>query len=117
MDRLEAITGHAVPLVTGDISDGEALRRVMRDHAIEAIVHFAGLKAVGESVAAPMKYSDNNVRGTLSLPEAMAACGPKTLVFSPSETVYGHPQYLPPDASHPTPATNLFGTQAPPRIW
>src|SRR3546814_1059364 len=62
MDRLEAITGHAVPLVTGDIRDGEALRRVMRDHAIEAVVHFAGLKAVGESVAEPMKYYDNNVR-------------------------------------------------------
>src|SRR3546814_18678194 len=66
MDRLEAITGHAVPLVTGDIRDGEALRRVMREHAIEAVVHFAGLKAVGESVAEPMKYYYNNVRATLS---------------------------------------------------
>src|SRR3546814_20606555 len=81
----------------------------MRDHAIEAVVHFAGLKAVGESVAEPMKYYDNNVRGTLSLLEAMADCGTKTLVFSSSATVYGQPQYLPLDESHPTSATNPYG--------
>ena len=109
MDRLEAITGHAVPLVTGDIRDGDALREVLRDHNIEAVIHFAGLKAVGESVAEPMKYYDNNVRGTLSLLEAMADCGAKTLVFSSSATVYGQPQYLPLDESHPTSATNPYG--------
>ena len=109
MDRLEAITGHAVPLVTGDIRDGDALRGVMQDHKIEAVIHFAGLKAVGESVAEPMKYYDNNVRGTLSLLEAMADCGAKTLVFSSSATVYGQPQYLPLDESHPTSATNPYG--------
>jgi len=109
MDRLEAITGHAVPLVTGDIRDGDALREVLRDHNIEAVIHFAGLKAVGESVAEPMKYYDNNVRGTLSLLEAMADCGAKTLVFSSSATVYGQPQYLPLDENHPTSATNPYG--------
>ena len=109
MDRLEAITGHPVPLVTGDIRDGDALRRVLQDHKIEAVIHFAGLKAVGESVAEPMKYYDNNVRGTLSLLEAMADCGAKTLVFSSSATVYGQPQYLPLDESHPTSATNPYG--------
>ena len=109
MDRLEAITGHAVPLVTGDIRDGDALRQVLHDHEIEAVVHFAGLKAVGESVAEPIKYYDNNVRGTLSLLEAMADCGTKTLVFSSSATVYGQPQYLPLDESHPTSATNPYG--------
>ncbi|HWV61916.1 MAG TPA: UDP-glucose 4-epimerase GalE, partial [Sphingopyxis sp.] len=109
MDRLEAITGHAVPLITGDIRDGDALRQVMQDHKIEAVIHFAGLKAVGESVAEPMKYYDNNVRGTLSLLEAMADCGAKTLVFSSSATVYGQPQYLPLDESHPTSATNPYG--------
>jgi UDP-glucose 4-epimerase len=109
MDRLEAITGHAVPLVTGDIRDGDALREVLRDHNIEAVIHFAGLKAVGESVAEPMKYYDNNVRGTLSLLEAMADRGAKTLVFSSSATVYGQPQYLPLDESHPTSATNPYG--------
>lgn len=109
MERLKAITGHAVPLVTGDIRDGDALGRVLRDHAIEGVIHFAGLKAVGESVAEPMKYYDNNVRGTLSLLEAMANCGAKTLVFSSSATVYGQPQYLPLDENHPTSATNPYG--------
>lgn len=109
MDRLEAITGTAIPLVKGDIRDGDALRHVMTDHAIEAVIHFAGLKAVGESVAEPMKYYDNNVRGTLTLLEAMADSGAKTLVFSSSATVYGQPQYLPLDEDHPTSATNPYG--------
>jgi UDP-glucose 4-epimerase len=109
MDRLEAITGTAVPLVEGDIRDGDALRSVMREHGIEAVIHFAGLKAVGESVAEPIKYYDNNVRGTLSLLEAMRDCGVKTLVFSSSATVYGQPQYLPLDENHPTSATNPYG--------
>jgi UDP-glucose 4-epimerase len=109
MDRLEAITGTAIPLVEGDIRDGDALRRVMAEHAIEAVIHFAGLKAVGESVAEPMKYYDNNVRGTLNLLEAMADSGAKTLVFSSSATVYGQPQYLPLDEDHPTSATNPYG--------
>ena len=109
MDRLEAITGTAVPLVEGDIRDGDALRRAMREHAIEAVIHFAGLKAVGESVAEPIRYYDNNVRGTLSLLEAMRDCGTRTLVFSSSATVYGQPQYLPLDENHPTSATNPYG--------
>lgn len=109
MDRLEAITGTAVPLVEGDIRDGDALCRVMREHGIDAVIHFAGLKAVGESVADPIRYYDNNVRGTLSLIEAMRDCGLKTLVFSSSATVYGQPQYLPLDENHPTSATNPYG--------
>ena len=109
MDHLEAITGTAVPLVEGDIRDGDALRRTMREHGIEAVIHFAGLKAVGESVAEPIKYYDNNVRGTLSLLEAMRDCDVKTLVFSSSATVYGQPQYLPLDENHPTSATNPYG--------
>ena len=67
------------------------------------------LKAVGESVAQPMAYYDNNFRGTLSLVEAMASCNVKTLVFSSSATVYGRPQYLPLDERHPTSATNPYG--------
>ena len=109
IDRLEAITGTAIPLVVGDIRDGEALRRALTEHGVEAVIHFAGLKAVGESVAEPMKYYDNNVRGTLSLVEAMTDCGVKTLVFSSSATVYGQPQYLPLDENHPTSATNPYG--------
>ncbi|PKP88647.1 MAG: UDP-glucose 4-epimerase GalE [Alphaproteobacteria bacterium HGW-Alphaproteobacteria-17] len=109
IDRLEAITGTSVPLVVGDIRDGQALRQVMAEHAVTAVIHFAGLKAVGESVAEPLKYYDNNVRGTLSLVEAMADCGAKTLVFSSSATVYGQPRYLPLDEDHPTSATNPYG--------
>ncbi|WP_428629169.1 UDP-glucose 4-epimerase GalE [Sphingopyxis sp.] len=109
IDRLEAITGTVIPLVVGDIRDGGAVRQAIADHGVEAVVHFAGLKAVGESVAEPIKYYDNNVRGTLSLIEAMADCGAKTLVFSSSATVYGQPQYLPLDESHPTSATNPYG--------
>jgi UDP-glucose 4-epimerase len=109
MGRLEAITGTTIPLVVGDIRDGDLLRRTLADHEIDAVIHFAGLKAVGESVAEPIKYYDNNVRGTLSLVEAMADCAVKTLVFSSSATVYGQPQYLPLDENHPTSATNPYG--------
>lgn len=109
MDRLETITGQSLPLIVGDIRDRTALEQAMRSHAIEAVIHFAGLKAVGEAVAKPLIYYDNNVRGTLSLIEAMIACRVKTLVFSSSATVYGEPQYLPLDESHPTSATNPYG--------
>ncbi|MDK2761550.1 MAG: UDP-glucose 4-epimerase GalE [Sphingopyxis sp.] len=109
MDRLEAITGTPIPLVKGDIRDRDALDKVFGDHAVEAVIHFAGLKAVGESVAQPMRYYDNNVRGTLTLLEAMSDCDVKTLVFSSSATVYGSPSYLPIDEEHPTSATNPYG--------
>lgn len=109
MEKLEAITGQTIPLIVGDIRDRDALEQVLRAHGIEAVVHFAGLKAVGEAVAKPLLYYDNNVRGTLSLIEAMTICGVKILVFSSSATVYGDPQYLPLDEAHPTSATNPYG--------
>ncbi len=109
MDRLEAITGTAIPLVEGDIRDRDALRKALSEYDVRAVIHFAGLKAVGESVAEPMKYYDNNVRGTLTLLEAMRDCDVHTLVFSSSATVYGQPQYLPLDEDHPTSATNPYG--------
>ncbi|HEY0596929.1 NAD-dependent epimerase/dehydratase family protein, partial [Sphingopyxis sp.] len=109
MDRLEAITGTLIPLVQGDIRERDALRTALNDHAAEAVIHFAGLKAVGESVTEPIRYYDNNVRGTLTLLEAMRDCDVKTLVFSSSATVYGQPQYLPLDEEHPTSATNPYG--------
>lgn len=109
IEQVESITGTRIPLVVGDIRDREAVRRALTDHAIEAVVHFAGLKAVGESVEKPMLYYDNNVRGTLALVEAMAECGVRRLVFSSSATVYGQPQYLPLDEAHPTSATNPYG--------
>lgn len=109
MARLEAITAQAIPLVVGDIRDRAALEDALRNYAIDAVVHFAGLKAVGESVEKPMLYYDNNVRGTLCLLEAMAACDVRRLVFSSSATVYGEPQYLPLDECHPTGPTNPYG--------
>lgn len=109
IERVESITGTRIPLVVGDVRDREAVHRALTDHAIEAVVHFAGLKAVGESAEKPMLYYDNNVRGTLALVEAMAECGVRRLVFSSSATVYGQPQYLPLDEAHPTSATNPYG--------
>jgi hypothetical protein len=73
------------------------------------VIHFAGLKAVGESVAEPLRYYDNNVLGTLKLLQAMQTCGVKTLVFSSSATVYGNPQRLPLTEDHPLSATNPYG--------
>lgn len=109
MDRLEVITGQEIPLVVGDIRDRAALEQAIRENGIDAVIHFAGLKAVSEAVAKPLVYYDNNVCGTLSLIEAMLACNVKTLVFSSSATVYGEPQYLPLDESHPTSAVNPYG--------
>lgn len=107
--RVERITGKAIALVRGDIRDRAALTAALRDHACEAVIHFAGLKAVGESVEKPLEYYDNNVGGTLRLLEAMREVGIKTLVFSSSATVYGDPQRLPLTEDHPLSATNPYG--------
>ncbi|MGY6552311.1 MAG: UDP-glucose 4-epimerase GalE [Erythrobacter sp.] len=107
--RLETITGTAIPLVVGDIRDREALENTIRSHSIGAVIHFAGLKAVGEAVEQPLIYYDNNVGGTVTLLEAMIDCNVKTLVFSSSATVYGEPRYLPLDEAHPASATNPYG--------
>ena len=109
MDRVAAITGNPAALITGDTRDRAALDKVIADGGFDAVMHFAGLKAVGESVAEPLLYYDNNIRGTLNLIEAMAAAGLKSLVFSSSATVYGLPQYLPLDERHPRSATNPYG--------
>lgn len=107
--RVGDIVGHAIPLIIADIRDTDAMQQTIRDHDITAVIHFAGLKAVGESVSQPISYYENNVHGTLALLKAMAACDVKTLVFSSSATVYGQPQRLPLDESHPTAATNPYG--------
>jgi UDP-glucose 4-epimerase len=107
--RIGDITGQSIPLIFADIRDTQALKDAIRGHAIDAVIHFAGLKAVGESVSQPFVYYDNNVRGTLSLIEAMAYCNVKTMVFSSSATVYGQPRYLPLDECHPTSATSPYG--------
>ena len=109
VDRLAQITGTRFPFIEGDIRDTALLRRVLADEGIAAVVHFAGLKAVGESVEQPLRYYDNNVGGTISLLQAMDETGVGTLVFSSSATVYGQPAYLPLDEVHPTGATNPYG--------
>ncbi len=107
--RLGQILGHSPAWVQGDVRDADLLERTLRDHRIEGVMHFAGLKAVGESVAQPLAYYDNNVSGTQHLLQAMQRCGVRTLVFSSSATVYGEPQYLPLDEKHPTGAVNPYG--------
>lgn len=98
-----------VHFVKGDIRDTALLTQVMREHHIQAVIHFAGLKAVGESVANPLDYYANNVQGSVSLLQAMQDCHVHKIVFSSSATVYGEPKYLPLDESHPTSATNPYG--------
>ena len=107
--RIERITGKAPGLVRGDVRDRTALVAALRESGADAGIHFAGLKAVGESVDKPISYYDNNVVGTLRLLEAMGECGVKTLVFSSSCTVYGDPQRLPLTEDHPLSATNPYG--------
>jgi len=105
--RVETITGKSFKVIIGDIRDETALTDAMR--GCDAIIHFAGLKAVGESVAKPLEYYDNNVHGTLCLLRAMQTNNIKTLVFSSSATVYGDPDWLPLNEAHPLRTTNPYG--------
>jgi len=107
--RVEDITGKTTTLVQGDINDLPLLNQLFSDNAIDAVIHFAGLKAVGESVAEPLRYYHNNVTGTLTLCRAMQAADINKLVFSSSATVYGDPASLPISESFPTSATNPYG--------
>ena len=109
LSRLQTILGQPLPFVQADVRDTEAVTRVLNDHGIQAVFHFAGLKAVGESVAQPLHYFANNVQGTVSLLQAMQAAQVHQLVFSSSATVYGEPKYLPYDELHPTMAINPYG--------
>ena len=107
--RVEQITGKKVRVMQGDIRSRPSLVMALRQSGASAVVHFAGLKAVGESVENPLAYYDNNVVGTVRLLEAMAECNVKQLVFSSSATVYGTPQQLPLAEDHPLSATNPYG--------
>jgi UDP-glucose 4-epimerase len=109
LDRIERISGRRPLFLQVDIRDRAGLEQVFRTHSIEAVVHFAGLKAVGESVAQPLRYYDNNVHGSLVLFETMAAHGVKRLVFSSSATVYGDPHAVPIREDFPLQATNPYG--------
>lgn len=108
-DRIEAITGKSVTFVKGDIRDDVSLDQVFQNSDIEAVIHFAGLKAVGESVSQPLEYYRNNVGGTLQLLQAMIRGNCKKLVFSSSATVYGDPASVPIKEGFPLSATNPYG--------
>jgi UDP-glucose 4-epimerase len=105
--RVETITKKSVIFIKGDIRDEALLAKTMA--GCEAVIHFAGLKAVGESVEKPLEYYDNNVNGTLCLLRAMKKNNIKTLVFSSSATVYGNPEFLPLTEEHPLRSTNPYG--------
>lgn len=107
--RIESITGHRVIVTKGDIRDQFALEDSLRKHGCNAVIHFAGLKSVSESVKQPLAYYDNNVVGTNRLLMAMQNCDISTIVFSSSATVYGEPQQLPITECHPLSANNPYG--------
>ena len=109
LDRVAAITGEAPTLLQGDVRDPDCLAKVFAEHPIGAVIHFAALKAVGESVREPLRYYDNNVAGTVALLRAMQTAGVRTLVFSSSATVYGEPAILPIREDFPLSATNPYG--------
>ena len=109
--RVQALTGRELVFVQGDIRDRAALDALFKRHDIDAVVHFAGLKAVGESVQKPLLYYDNNIGGSVILFEAMQAAGVKTIVFSSSATVYGDPASVPIREDFPVGGTtNPYGT-------
>jgi len=107
--RVERIVGQSIELIEGDIRNRDDLKAVFEHHQIDAVIHFAGLKAVGESVELPLKYYDNNVHGTLVLCEVMAEYGCKSIIFSSSATVYGDPHTTPIKEDFPVSATNPYG--------
>ncbi len=107
--RVKQLSGVDFPTVSGDIRDKSELRDLFKRYAITSVIHFAGLKAVGESTEKPMLYYDNNVAGSLSLFEVMAEFGVKTIVFSSSATVYGDPASVPIREDFPLSATNPYG--------
>ncbi len=108
-DRIEQIAGMRPQFVLGDIRDSDILDSIFSDNEIGSVMHFAGLKAVGESVRKPLEYYQNNVTGTLNLLEAMERAGVDKLVFSSSATVYGDPASVPIDETFPCSATNPYG--------
>lgn len=109
LGRIELILGDATYFVQGDVRNQLLIEKILRECEIDAVMHFAGLKAVGESTHKPLMYYDNNVGGAISVLQAMKRCEVKTFVFSSSATVYGAPQYLPLDENHPTNPESPYG--------
>ena len=109
LERVKQITGRSLTFYEVNICDRDAIQKIFEAHDIDAVIHFAGLKAVGESVQKPMEYYNNNVYGTLVLCEEMAKAGVKNIVFSSSATVYGLSDDVPFTEDAPTSATNPYG--------
>ena len=107
--RVQQIVGQSIEFIEGDILDTQLLAKTFAAHDFTAVIHFAGLKAVGESVAKPLWYYQNNVAGTLNLLDAMTNAQVKNMIFSSSATVYGDPEALPIVESSPRSATNPYG--------
>ena len=108
--NVEKITGKTITFYEGDVCDKDILRKIFSENAIDAVIHFAGLKAVGESCAMPIKYYQNNIISTLSLLEVMKEFNVKKFVFSSSATVYGTPERLPIDEDCALSTTNPYGS-------
>lgn len=110
LNRIEALSGQRPSFHLGDVRDEAFLDSIFAEHQIDAVIHFAGLKAVGESVAKPLEYYDNNVNGSLVLARSMRKAGVKNIIFSSSATVYGDPAQVPITEDSPTGATtNPYG--------
>ena len=108
--RVESLTGKKVDFYQEDVCDKDALRKIFKAHKIDAVIHFAGLKAVGESVEIPHKYYENNLVSTLSLVEVMKENNCNNIIFSSSATVYGDPASVPIREDFPLSTTNPYGT-------
>ena len=109
IDRIEKITGKKVKFYECDIRDKDGLNKIFDNEEIDSVIHFAGLKAVGESVSKPLEYYDNNVNGTLCLCDVMRNHNVKSIVFSSSATVYGDPHTVPIKEDFPLSVTNPYG--------
>ncbi|NBS55925.1 MAG: UDP-glucose 4-epimerase GalE [Betaproteobacteria bacterium] len=109
LERIRDLGGGTVEFHRVDLRDETALAQILKQHPVEAVIHFAGHKAVGESISKPLEYYDNNIGGTLTLLKAMERHGVRRIVFSSSATVYGDPQRLPLDERHPLGAVNPYG--------
>ncbi len=109
IEQLAQITGKTFEYIVADVGDRQALTSALKAHKIQAVFHFAALKAVGESTQQPIRYYQNNVANTLTMLDVMSLMNVKNLIFSSSATVYGDPQYLPIDENHPISSTNPYG--------
>ena len=109
LDRIEQLCAKRPVFIEGDIRDRTVLRKIFQEHAISAVIHFAGLKAVGEGEAQPFRYYENNISGSVVLFQEMAEAGVYTLIFSSSATVYGDPGYARFDETTPLSPVNVYG--------